>query len=197
MSRRVAIYLTHPEVAIDPAVPVPDWGLSQVGRARHVALNDRLGPVGSVWSSAERKAIDGAQILAEARGLVPQVRDALHENDRSATGYLPPDEFEATADAFFATPDISVRGWERAVDAQARVIAALRAIVAEASAGDIAVVAHGGIGALTRAHVAGAPISRVHDQPPGSGGGNALAIGLPEEGSGWTLLRDWQPIDRW
>lgn len=30
----VAYYLSHPQVQIDPAVPVPEWGLSDAGRAR-------------------------------------------------------------------------------------------------------------------------------------------------------------------
>jgi hypothetical protein len=34
----------------------------------------------------------------------------MHENDRSATGFLPPPEFEAVADAFFVRPLESVRG---------------------------------------------------------------------------------------
>lgn len=193
-------FITHANVQIDPDVPVPQWGLSDVGRARHETLNDRLGPVASIWCSAEQKAIDGAEILGLARGLTPQVREALHENDRSATGYLPPDAFEAMADAFFAQPEVSQRGWERAIDAQTRVIAALKKLVAEAPAGDIAVVAHGGIGALTRAHVLGQPISRAHDQPPGSGGGNALAIVLPDPASpeaAWRLERGWNAIETW
>ena len=71
----------------------------------------------------EPNARDAAQILAEALGLngYSVVAD-LRENDRSATGFLDEKEFEATVDAFFAQPETSVRGWEPAVDAQARAI---------------------------------------------------------------------------
>lgn len=31
-------YLTHPQVSIDPSIPVPCWGLSEVGKARTEAL---------------------------------------------------------------------------------------------------------------------------------------------------------------
>ena len=48
----------------------------------------------------------------------------IGENDRSATGFLPREEFWATADLFFAHPTESIRGWERAIDAQARIVAA-------------------------------------------------------------------------
>ena len=47
------------------------------------------------------------------------------ENDRSATGFLAPPDFEAAADRFFAEPETSFRGWERAIDAQARIVAAV------------------------------------------------------------------------
>ena len=30
----LAVYVTHPQVEMDPRVPVPDWGLSPLGRAR-------------------------------------------------------------------------------------------------------------------------------------------------------------------
>ena len=111
----------------------------------------------------------------------------LGENDRSATGFLPPAEFEQMADAFFANPGESVRGWERAVDAQARIVAAVREVAAEEDGtGDILVSAHGAVGALLRGSLLGAPISRALDQP---GGGCWFAL----EVSRWRLLtREWQ-----
>ncbi|TCZ53376.1 histidine phosphatase family protein [Roseicella aquatilis] len=163
-----AWFVTHPEVAIDPAVPVPDWGLSTEGhrRAALMAARPWARTLVAVFSSAERKARETAFVL----GLPVRVRAALGENDRSATGYLPKAEFEATADLFFAHPEQSIRGWERAVDAQARIVAAVGAALAEAPPGEVAIVAHGAVGALLRCHLAGLPISRAEDQPPGGGG---------------------------
>ena len=113
-------FITHPDVLIDPAVPVPDWPLSPRGVARmHAMLGQPwIAGIVAVCSSTERKARDGAAILAAHLGLLPVARADLGENDRSATGYLPKPQFEATADAFFAHPETSVRGWERAIDAQ-------------------------------------------------------------------------------
>jgi len=103
---RHVLFITHAEVVIDPAVPVPDWPLSDAGRARHVAFSrgSAARRIGSVYSSGERTARDGAEILAAARGLTAVVVAALRENDRSATGYLPRPAFEAMADRFFARP---------------------------------------------------------------------------------------------
>lgn len=96
----------------------------------------------------------------------------MEENDRSATGYLPEAEFQQMADAFFARPTESVRGWERAVDAQARIVAAVEAaLAAYGDAGQrLLFVGHGGVGTLLLCHLAGYPISRAHDQPPVGGG---------------------------
>lgn len=185
--------ITHPEVEIDPAIPVPDWRLSARGLARSRAMLGApwVAGIGAVFSSAERKARDMADILGAHLGLTPVIDAGLGENDRSATGYLPRAEFERTADAFFAHPETSIRGWERAVDAQARIVAAVARVVAAAPPeGDIALIAHGGVGALLLCHLTGAPISRAADQP-GEGGGNRFVFTLP----GWTPVGGWQPIE--
>ena len=116
--------------------------------------------------------------------------EALRENDRVATGYLPPAEFQTTADLFFAHPDRSVRGWEKAVDAQARIVSAVRDIAAnDRTGGDIAILAHGGVGALLLCDILGVPISRMHDQP-GIGGGNLFSF----DAVSWRLRHGWRDI---
>ncbi|GGF76843.1 phosphoglycerate mutase [Azorhizobium oxalatiphilum] len=166
------LYVSHPQVQVDPAVPVPDWGLSPLGRARAGALAGEpwLMVYGRVISSTEEKAKETAGILATALGLPVEVRDDLHENDRSATGYLPEAEFQQVADAFFANPHTSVRGWERAQDAQDRIVAGVMLALAEAPRTPTLFVGHGGVGTLLLCHLAGYAISRVHDQPPVGGG---------------------------
>jgi broad specificity phosphatase PhoE len=112
---RTIYFITHPDVEIDPAIPVPEWRLSTRGRKRmHSLLNQPwVRHLSAVWCSTERKANDGAEIIANAIGKVPLHLATLGENDRSATGYLPKAEFEAAADAFFAQSYDSVRGWDR------------------------------------------------------------------------------------
>ncbi len=143
----------------------------------------------SIYCSTEQKAIDGATILSEHVGVAFAEVAELGENDRSATGFLPPDEFERVADEFFARPEVSVRGWERAVDAQARIVKAVERI-AEKENGVIAIVAHGAVGTLLYCHLAGEAIARRWDQPP-NGGGNYFRFTLsPRAAHSW-----WQPID--
>jgi len=111
--RRVdrVLFITHREVRLDRSVPVPEWGLSDCGRARMNALAAPVDRVRAIWSSAERKAVEAAAILADRLAPAPRILHELGENDRSATGFLEPDVFEATADRFFAEPDRSVDRW--------------------------------------------------------------------------------------
>ncbi|WP_430513707.1 histidine phosphatase family protein [Pannonibacter phragmitetus] len=167
---RVCVYLTHPEVQIDPAVPVPEWGLSETGRqrAQRAPFLSWAAGIHHVVSSGERKAIETAEIFAAARGLAVTIVEATHENDRSATGFLPPAEFEDVANAFFAEPEVSVRGWERAIDAQARITGAVRSVLAAVPETDgVLFCGHGAVGTLLKCHLLGLPIDRAHDQRSG------------------------------
>lgn len=190
---KTVYFITHPEVVIDAQVPVPQWPLSEKGVARmRVSLAQPwVAGIGSIYCSTEQKAIDGAAILAQHLGLPYATDEALGENDRSATGYLPSAEFNAVADQFFANPTLSIRGWETAAGAQARIVGAVEAILAHDTApGDLAIIAHGGVGTLLLCHLAGWPISRQHDQP-GGGGGNYFAF----EAATKRLHHGWCPID--
>jgi len=188
------VYLiTHPDVQIDAAVPVPEWSLSSRGRERMRKLLEKpwVHRVRAIYSSTERKATDGARILAEELGIGFEAIEALGENDRSATGYLPKAEFELTADLFFARPEESVRGWERAIDAQRRIVTAIDDLLARIPlGGDVAIVSHGAVGALYLCHLKRCPISRSQDQPA-TNGGNYYAF----ETAGRRLLHDWRSID--
>jgi len=144
-----------------------------------------------IFSSAERKAMEAARMMADILSVSPIVIEGLGENDRSATGYLPKLEFEAMADEFFAHPEDSVRGWERATDAQRRIAGAVNdAISMRPGNGDIAIVSHGGVGALLLCHLKGVPISRAEDQP-GGGGGNVFSFDMTSR----QLLSGWRRIE--
>ena len=192
--RSTAYFITHPDVLIDPAVPVPEWPLSVRGRERMsgaLALPWVM-DIRAIWSSTERKAREGADILSASLGLPVTELAGLGENDRSATGYLPKTEFEVVADLFFAQPTVNVRGWESAADAQSRIIAAFNLVLGE-SAGcgaDVAIVSHGAVGTLLLCHLGGWTISREHDQPP-TNGGNYFAVDMQTR----RLHHGWRPID--
>ncbi|MGY8632336.1 histidine phosphatase family protein [Bradyrhizobium sp. 14AA] len=185
-------YLTHPQVQIDPNVPVPQWGLSLIGRTRTEALAQArwLASTTQIISSGERKAIETAEIIAATLGVTIEMREAMHENDRSATGFLKPDEFEEVADQFFAEPHLSVRGWERAADAQARIVREAEEVLARDRPGDVLFVGHGAVGTLLFCHIAGHPIDRVHDQPAGGGHVFAFTREARQILHGWRRLEE-------
>jgi broad specificity phosphatase PhoE len=185
-------YLTHPQVNIDPAVPVPSWGLSEIGRARTeaVASTRQLSRTTQIVSSGERKAIETAEIIAAKLNVDVEVREAMHENDRSATGFLVPDEFRAVANQFFAQPQISVRGWERAVDAQLRIVREVEHVLARNRPGDVLFVGHGGVGTLLYCHYSGLAIDRTYDQPAGGGYFFSFAKDDRRVQHSWYLLED-------
>ena len=163
----MGLFITHPEVVVDPATPVTCWSLSEQGQARMrtFAAASVVDSVTAIWSSAERKAKEAAELLGGRLALPIQVLESLGENDRSATGFLPPEEFETVADAFFESPAKSVRGWETAAAAQLRIRGAVAGIAAGHVEGDLAILSHGAVGALLLCSCLGAPISRAHDQP--------------------------------
>jgi broad specificity phosphatase PhoE len=189
---RLFHFISHPNVVVDPAVPVPRWPLSEVGKARMIeGLKQPWIPeVAAIYSSAEQKAIDTARILASHLSIDFSQKEDLGENDRSSTGFLRPDEFEVVADEFFANPEKSVRGWERAADAQHRIIRAVKLIEQQdQSVGHIAIVSHGAVGTLLYCYLTGEPISRRWDQPP-NGGGNFYTFTLapPYAYAGWAAI---------
>jgi broad specificity phosphatase PhoE len=184
--------ITHPNVVISRDVPVPRWPLSELGKQRMRAglKQPWVRDITAIYCSTEQKAIDGATILAHHLSLPFHEVEALGENDRSATGFLPPDEFERVADQFFASPEISVRGWERAIDAQSRIVSAVEGIAkTDKTSGAIAIVSHGAVGTLLYCHLAGEPIDRRRDQPP-NGGGNFYGFTLapPAVHSWWRAI---------
>lgn len=163
------LFVTHPDVVVDPHTPVPDWGLTPLGSARIAtfAASDATANVGAVWSSPERKAREAAAMVSAALDLDTALDDDLAEIDRSSTGFVEGERYAEITERFFAAPEASADGWERAADAQARVLAALDRIET-AAAGleqDVMVLAHGAVGALTLAARLGEPIAQALDQP--------------------------------
>lgn len=192
------LYITHPQVRIAPDIPVPLWGLSDIGvqRARAASALAWARRLKRIVSSAEVKAVETAAILAEAAGIRYETVETMHENDRSATGFLPPPEFEKAADWFFAHPTESFRGWEKAVDAQRRIVNAVEATLAgHDPASPIAFVGHGGVGTLLKCHLAGTPIARNKNQPPGGGSLFAFSLADRRVTCDWTAMENWPGVN--
>ena len=191
-----ALYVTHPQVVQDPSVPVPRWGLSPKGRERaeRFANHPLVCAARRIVSSNETKALELAAALAATSGAAVEAGENFGENDRSSTGFVPPDRFEQLADSFFAMPEISTEGWERAVDAQARVVAAFEAaLAAHDPAVPVIFTGHGAVGTLLKCHLGKRAISRSEDQRRigDPGGGNVYVVRLSDR----ALCSDWMAIE--
>jgi len=191
-----ALYVTHPEVVIDPNVATPRWGLSSVGRARAERFANHVLVRGltRLVSSTETKALELAAVLAAGCGAPVDSGDKFDENDRRSTGFVPSARFEALADAMFAHPDESAEGWETARDAQHRVVGAFNEVLAGHDATrPIGFTGHGAVGTLLKCHLGGLKIARSEDQRRigHPGGGNVFVVRLSDR----KLMTDWIPME--
>jgi len=191
-----ALYVTHPEVVIDPTIATPRWGLSSLGasRAERFANHPLVTHLTHLVSSTETKALELAAILAAGCGAPVDSGDKFDENDRRSTGFVPSARFEALADAMFAHPDESAEGWETARDAQKRVVAAFNDVLAGHDVTKpIGFAGHGAVGTLLKCHLGGFTIARSEDQRRigNPGGGNVFVVRLSDR----KLLTDWIPME--
>ena len=86
------------------------------------------------------------------------------------TGFLPPEEFEKTADLFFAQPGYVRSGAGSGPSTpKYRIVTGIQASFTHGIDDDAPVLftGHGGVGTLLMCHLMGAPISRIHDQKRG------------------------------
>jgi broad specificity phosphatase PhoE len=191
-----ALYVTHPEVVQDPAVPVPQWSLSPLGRSRadRFARHPLALGLRRIVSSPETKARELAEILSKRSGAAVEIGEKFGENDRSSTGYTPRERFESLAEAFFAEPDVSAEGWETARSAQQRIVTAVGTLLSRHDATrPIGFTGHGAVGTLLKCALGGRPIARSEDQREmgDKGGGNAFLFRLSDR----VLLTDWLPME--
>jgi broad specificity phosphatase PhoE len=183
-------FITHPEVTIEPAVPVHHWKLSEVGRKRAAQLLKQpwITEVQTIFSSDEKKAAETAQILAEGLSLSFQTNPKFGEIDRSSTGYLPELEHTKQVQEWFNHPEASINGWERGVDAQDRIVRATKDVIDFNPGQNIAIVSHGGVGALLLAHYKKMPIHSRHSQEKL---GSFFVYDIEVK----RVKLDWHPID--
>jgi broad specificity phosphatase PhoE len=191
-----ALYVTHPQVVQDPNVPVPRWGLSDKGRERaeRFANHVLVRAARRIISSNETKALELAAALATVSGVRVESGENFGENDRSSTGFVPSERFEQLADAFFAEPEVSIEGWERAMDAAARVVGAFEAALAGHDPGvPVILTGHGAVGTLLKCHLGRRAIARSEDQRRigDPGGGNVFVVRLRDR----ALLSDWMAME--
>ena len=126
-----------PEMVV--GVPASQWRLSEEGRLRCQKLAERLAAYGlaTIVTSAEPKAVETGQIVAEALGLPFETAPGLHEHERGVVRDLGSrEEFQTQVACLFEHPSELVLGHETADQAHARFAGAVAHVVEEHPAGN-------------------------------------------------------------
>lgn len=145
--------ITHAHTQIDTAVDAVHWRLSPAGEAQAatLALLPWWATVDRIVISAEAKTrLTVAPVLA--RRTIPMSADARFDEVRRP-GWV--EEYAGRVRAFFAAPAQSIGGWEPADHALQRFLAGLHDHLAPAGAEQVALVSHGLVLSLYRAHLLG------------------------------------------
>ncbi len=157
------ILIRHSIVRQQPEISAHQWQLTDEGRARGLRLAEQLRRYqpGVVVTSAEPKAVQTGQLVAQTLDLPLETEPGLHEHLRESAPYYPdPRDFEARIEALLQHPDQLVFGDETGNAAGDRLQAALEAIIQRHPHTPIAAVSHGTVMSLFLARVAGVePVS--------------------------------------
>ncbi|WP_157729445.1 histidine phosphatase family protein [Tumebacillus algifaecis] len=139
------LYLVrHAQVKLEAQVPAQDWNLSAEGvlSAQQLAREEGWDGVVAIWHSPERKAWATAVQIAAHTGLPLRMHEGLREVEFK-TGILQPDQFQARVGAYFQGEEDPA--FERYELAEARIVGAVREIVALSQDQDVVIVTHGRI----------------------------------------------------
>lgn len=146
--------IRHAPVELDLAVAAEHWTLSAEGRklAERLAALPILENLQAVWSSPEPKAQATARPLVDRHNAAFLIHPHLAELQRGPNNLPDREDYESAVRQAFANPETSSGGWERACDAQRRIVAGVNEIAAQAS-GPVAIVSHGLVLSLLVAHL--------------------------------------------
>lgn len=145
--------ITHAHTQVDPATDAVTWRLSAAGetQAAELAGQPFWATVDRILVSSEAKTrLTVAPVLAQRS--LPIMADARFA-EAARPGWC--DDYAARVAAFFAEPEHSAGGWEPAHAALARFLHGLNAHIDPKAGEHVALVAHGLVLSLYRAHLLG------------------------------------------
>jgi len=144
------LLVKHAKPLVDPAKSSELWKLSDEGRqqAKTLAMHLRSHGLALVVSSEEPKAMETAQILADALEIPHESAADLHEHDRRNVPHMRSGEFISHVELFFRRPTELLLGKETAQQALARFEQAIQSVSSKHADQNIAIVSHGTVIAL-------------------------------------------------
>lgn len=149
------IYITHPSVNIDKNVLPQFWDLSEKGFIEAEKLMDEYfwKDVKAIYSSVEPKAYSVARIASDKFKIPHQAFKELGEADRSATPFLPIDEYMQAIKYSYEHPDGNHLGWESHNSMMKRNATKLEEIMKSHHDETIAIIGHGGAGTTVKCFI--------------------------------------------
>lgn len=153
------ILVKHSLPKILEGIPAREWNLSEEGAKRARILADRLRFYNPevILASMELKAMQTAEIVADALGLEMKVAANLHEHERRETAFLAHEVFESKIHEFFEKPDDLVLGNETANQAHHRFDYAVQSLLNSYGDRTMIIVAHGTVISLFVSRLTGVP----------------------------------------
>ena len=153
------ILVKHSLPEILEQLPAREWHLSEEGARRAGVLADKLRPYQPdvILTSVEPKAVQTAEIVANALALEMMVAPNLHEHERSRIPFLAQEVFESRIQEFFEKPDELVVGNETAEQAHDRFQQAVSSVLKTYADQTIIIIAHGTVISLFVSHLTGVP----------------------------------------
>ena len=151
------IYITHPSVEIDKNKLPHEWGLSEKGFDQVKLLMEQTfwPEVDVIYSSIEPKAMQVAKMASEKYGIPWFQEKDLGEADRTATPFLPLEEYMAAIQQAYTSPDENIKGWESHHQMMKRNSVILEKIKIENQGKTIVIVGHGGAGTTVKCYIKG------------------------------------------
>lgn len=116
------ILIRHAETAVSATIPSREWGLTENGRLQAKQFAKKLPILPTIlYTSAEEKAKETGDIIADIFGVTSQIALNIHEHDRTGVSFSPSRAvFEDRIFTFFTKPDQLVFGRETASEALTR-----------------------------------------------------------------------------
>ena len=157
MKRLILVKHSLPEIL--EGIPAREWNLSEEGVRRARILADRLRFYNPevILASMEPKAIQTAEIVADALQLEMKVAADLHEHERSKTAFLAHEVFASKIQEFFEKSDDLVVGNETANQARHRFQHAVHSLLNSYGDRTLIIVAHGTVISLFVSRFTGVP----------------------------------------
>jgi len=140
-------FIRHSKTAVKPEVPIPLWGLSEIGisKANELSEQDTIRQLDVIYSSLQTKAIETMLLLAKPNLIPMKTHEGLAEVSSFTNGFeANEDIYMKQVEQYYSHEIDRIDGGETINEALTRFMNALESIVTnESVTANIGIVTHG------------------------------------------------------